>query len=260
MPFPCFAKGINSDGVSFLAICSIRRLLNRIHRAMYATAQRPISLGHSAASNQMSSVVFLESICNELAHQLDAWYISLPESIKPGLTQTKPSNLHDGWLRLRYWSARHIIGRPCLVWAATLPETYQLPQYVIQHSEICIVGCRNYIETAVYVLKERTQYTWMTIQAYANTPELHFILLTENRSLACAFVLTIASGSSLLKHLVPDVIPLLAKVTAATQPWATEGSSAESIGWILNTINQKQRFSNRTPMSGRLTNSTSTTF
>ncbi|KAJ5379855.1 uncharacterized protein N7496_002283 [Penicillium cataractarum] len=233
MPFPCFANGIDSDGLTFLAICSVRRLLNRIHRAIYATAPRPreiIGMGSNLATSYgIDSVGSLESICTELAHQLDSWYESLPVSIRFDLTETKPSNLHDGWLRLRYWSAKHIICRPCLVYAATLPDNTHLPSYIIQHSEICVSSCRNYIETATYVLRERTQYTWMTIQA----------------SLACAFVLTIASGSSLLRHLVPDITTLLGKVTTATQPWATTGSSAESIGWILKTITQKQKFSRR---------------
>lgn len=170
MPFPCFANGIDSDGLSFLAICSIRRLLNRIHRSIYATSYHPKgALGSnstsSSAAAQISRVAFLETICTELAHQLDDWYHSLPDSIKPDLSHNTPVNLHDGWLRLRYWSARHIICRPCLVYAATLPDNVPVPSYVMLHSEICVTSCRNYIETATFVLKERTQYTWMTIQA-----------------------------------------------------------------------------------------------
>lgn len=61
------------------------------------------------------------------------------------------------------------------------------------------------------------------------------------RSLACAFSIVIASGCPLLSHLVPDAESLLKDVISATQQWASPGSSAESIGWMLKTISQKQR-------------------
>ncbi|KAI6084258.1 hypothetical protein F4821DRAFT_175654 [Hypoxylon rubiginosum] len=224
MPFPCFSDRIDQDGLSFLVICSVRRLLNRIHRAIYAgfpkwAARDPNSIIWNATEPHEAfwTVGGLESICSELSHQLDSWYHSLPESIKPDFSDDVPRSRLEGWLRLRYWFARHIICRPCLVYAATLPDQLHLPPYVLKYSEMCVESCRKYIITASFVLKERTQYTWMTIQA----------------SLACAFVITIASGSPLLCHLVPDIKGL------------RPGSSAESIGWILNTISQKQRLTIR---------------
>ncbi|KAH7127614.1 hypothetical protein EDB81DRAFT_145494 [Dactylonectria macrodidyma] len=241
MPFPRFTDPSSRDSLSFLAICSIRRLLNRIHRAIYSchpSSTQSISLsspgmwhGTSKQPHPLFTVNFLGSVCAELTRQLDVWYESLPDIIKPDLSRALPSNMHDGWLRLRYWSARHIICRPCLVYAAGAAEQGELPAHVMEYSERCIESCRQYILTASYVLMERTQYTWMTIQA----------------SLACAFVIAIASGSPLLNSLVPDSGDLLKKVIAATQRWASPGSSGESIGWILNAIFQKQRFSKLLP-------------
>ncbi|PYH92644.1 hypothetical protein BO71DRAFT_456673, partial [Aspergillus ellipticus CBS 707.79] len=207
MPFPCSTDRIYQDGLPFLAICSIRRLLNRVHRVIYAAEDGPREKSwvgwalSQVPDPAISTMRSLERVCAEFARQLAAWLESLPTSIQPDLSQTIPNGLHDGWLRLRYWSARHIICRPCAIYAATLPDHADVPGYVMKYSEVCVESCRNYIETAVYVLGERTQYTRMTIQ----------------ESLACAFVLAIASDSHRLSHLVPDISTLLAKVTTATQ-------------------------------------------
>lgn len=173
MPFPCFS---DSRGLSFLAICSVRRLLNRIHHIIYATGRTsafagpanvstPATTGteHSSPSSQAAS---MNNVCIELARQLDVWYHSLPDSIRPDLTRNYPRHLQEGWLRLRYWSAKHIIYRPCLIVAASAPNANDLPTFVLESSTMCVEACRNYIDTATYVLAQRTQYTWMTIQAY----------------------------------------------------------------------------------------------
>ena len=178
MPFPRFTNQTDRDGLSFLAICSMRRLLNRIHRAIYAnhpggaqiSTENPVQtpgwrLPHPP--NNLFTVGSLGTVSAELARQLDGWYNSLPDVIKPDLAETCPRDMHDGWLRLRYWSARHIICRPCLVYVvASSNEDAEFPAYVMDYSEACIDSCRRYIQIAAYVLMERTQYTWMTIQAW----------------------------------------------------------------------------------------------
>lgn len=181
MPFPCFKDQIDRHGLSFLAICSIRRLLNRIHRAMYAAypgsstseLSPPGMVARSTSTLQPNGILTvgsLGSICAELNRQLDAWYNSLPDGIKPDLTQDDPQNLQEGWIRSRYWSAKHIICRPCLVYAASVSDPLHLPSYVLKYSEMCVESCRKYIKTASYILMRRTQYTWMTIQALVNYP------------------------------------------------------------------------------------------
>ena len=167
---------MDSDGLSFLAICSIRRLLNRIHRAIYAAYPGTTTSGLSPPSavsrmnsnmppNGVLTVGSMGSICAELNRQLDSWYCSLPDKIKPDLAGNEPQNLQESWIRSRYWSAKHIICRPCLVYAASLSDHTHLPAYVFKYCEMCIESCRNYIKTASHILMERTQYTWMTIQA-----------------------------------------------------------------------------------------------
>ncbi|CAK7215502.1 hypothetical protein SBRCBS47491_002503 [Sporothrix bragantina] len=193
-----------------------------------------LSFSSFSSPTTFSTIESLKAVCTELISQLDVWFDSLPPSIKPDLANPQPRCLQEGWLRLRYWSAKHIICRPCLVFAASYrtPENYSsmaagagFPDYVLRLSQTCIEGCRQYILMAAYQLRERTQYTWMTMQSV----------------LACAFVITIAARSPLLRFLVPDATRLLQQALVSTQRWATPGSSAESIGWILNMILQKER-------------------
>lgn len=176
MHFPRFAPA-EPDGLYFLAICSMRRLLNRIHRAIYGKYPKHAHSSFSADvttgwpspvdPNAFSSITSLGNICAELARQLDAWYKSLPDDIKPDFSGTMPHNVQDGWIRLRYWSAKHIICRPCLIYAASFTDHSGLPSYVLTNCQLCIESCRNYIRTAANILDRRTQFTWMVIQGYA---------------------------------------------------------------------------------------------
>ncbi|KAL1889590.1 hypothetical protein Sste5346_008839 [Sporothrix stenoceras] len=297
MPFPSFAHSGSGDaepnsgrsGLMFLALCSVRRLLNRVHKTVYdanykarstsknrtprsktdvSSMSMPISLwtpsspadaavdnifnainmntirspsvsvsiptsiphpssSSPASSTTLSAIGSLKAVSTELISQLDTWFESLPPSIKPDLSHRRPQCLQEGWLRLRYWSAKHIICRPCLVFAALYTgEPAALPDYVLWFSQTCIESCRQYIQTVEYMLVERTQYMWMTRQSL----------------LACAFVITIAARSPLLRFLVAhDASTLIRQALVSTQRWATPGSTAESIGWILNMILQKER-------------------
>lgn len=179
MPFPGFTDPTDRHGLSFLAICSIRRLLNRIHRAIYAAYPEST---HSASPSGNTSwpsagkpdthlaAVSLGSICAELSRQLDTWYDSLPAAIKPDLygecrNDGSPRSLQEGWLRCRYWSARHIISRPCLLYAVQQQRPEAVPPHVLHYSEMCIEACRRYIKTSSYMLCHQTHYNWMTIQA-----------------------------------------------------------------------------------------------
>lgn len=171
MPFPPFEKDVDHSGLVFLAICSIRRLLNRIHSALY-TAIQPEPFGNSSTTSLSDSPLSPGSItsntsdgvCTELSRQLDAWYVSLPDSIKPNMEQAVPNSLSEGWMRLRYWSAKHIIHRPYILQAASTNYAMPLSSHLLQRCAICITSCRQYLSLAVAMLMQRSQYTWMTMQ------------------------------------------------------------------------------------------------
>ncbi|KIW22082.1 uncharacterized protein PV07_12499 [Cladophialophora immunda] len=236
MHFPTLDNPNDRRGLLFLALCSVRRLLNRIHNAIYASsiiaafgnysASHTRATDMSATSPGASVVASMEGIVIELARQLDTWYFYLPESVKPDLSHNKPHDKSEAWVRLRYWSARHIISRPCLIYVTTVTDQENIPNYVHKYCKICVESCMNYLETASFVLSGRTQYTWMTTQA----------------CLSAVFILALASETPSIQHLVPDIKQFVQKVIVMVRPWASPDSSAGSILCILQTILYKKRF------------------
>ena len=177
MPFPQCYQRSTQDGLLFLALCSMRSLLNRIHHTIYAAGaetkrtklQSNLECGDVELASpkiySSESIVALKSVIKELIRQLDWWYQSLPEEIKPELSPLKPCGVVQTWLRSRYWSALHIITRVCLVHASSGIEMNRLPAFVMEYAQTCIKSCRNFIINASQALVEPTQYTWMIIQA-----------------------------------------------------------------------------------------------
>ncbi|KAL2838638.1 hypothetical protein BJY01DRAFT_250877 [Aspergillus pseudoustus] len=224
MLFPRFADPSDRDGLMFLAVCSVRRLLNRVHNTIYSTGIRGAYATSPARNSNDSwkltpsgSAMGMEGVCRELLRQVDTWYDSLPEAIKPNLEEPIPRDMHDGWLRLRYWSARHIICRPCLIHVASTMTPEDIPEYVMAYSQICVESCRVYINTSVFLLTKRTQI------------------------LSCVFVLAVAHSSPLLKSSVPEFHDLVSTAIQSTELWAACDSTSEVILGIMKTIRQKQR-------------------
>ncbi|KAF5483707.1 Echinocandin B biosynthetic cluster transcription factor ecdB [Colletotrichum fructicola] len=174
-------------------------------------------------SRNQGSVAFSNAE-NETVGRL-FWACFLLECIKPDLSHNVPTDAHEASLRLRYWSARHIISRPCLVYILSVSTADEIPTYVYKYAETCIQSCRNYIETALQVLTKRTPYVWAICQA----------------CLATSFVLATSSDSPILKHLVPDIEGIVSRLIVGMQRWASPESSIESIICILQSIHQKQR-------------------
>lgn len=162
------------NALLFLAECSIRRLLNRVHNTLYATEQSanpvsspylPLSSDSPFASTGIVPETNFESVCAELVRQLRTWYESLPDEIKPDLDDKPPCDLHDGWLRLRYWSAMHIIGRPFVILVVKSPDRNDFPPHVMEYCKLCLDSCHKSIAMATHILPHRTKYTWMIIHA-----------------------------------------------------------------------------------------------
>ncbi|KAJ0119626.1 hypothetical protein J7T55_013829 [Diaporthe amygdali] len=167
MYFPRLGGHSNRDALMFLALCSIRRLLNRIHNAVYTLGNKdalsppesssPLASSSDAQQQAFLVLMSLEGIFNELERQLDAWYGSLPEVIKPDLSNPVPSDTQDAWLRLRY----------------CLPP----PEFVYRYSQMCIDSSHNYIRTGIHTLDKRTYYSWMTFQALRHlVPDINDLL------------------------------------------------------------------------------------
>lgn len=174
VPFPRFGPYIDRAGFTFLAVCSIRRLLNRIHNTIYS-----IHPGNQAATSPLNALTNeitlqktsspkidnLDHVCQELARQMNSWYDSLPSPIRLNLQTESPTDLLDGWLKLRYWSTKHIIYRPWVLFVSSLEGTPEVSTEIMNNCEVCIISCRQYIRTAAFTLSHQSQYTWQTLQA-----------------------------------------------------------------------------------------------
>jgi len=68
------------------------------------------------------------------------------------------------------------------------------------------------------------------------------LTVDTSRSLGAILVLTVASLSNHLKHLVPDIHDLQQLVVRNVEKWAAPDSSFESAILILETIKKKTRF------------------
>jgi hypothetical protein len=161
LPFPEFTEPTERNGLVFLAMCSVRKLLNRIHNTMYAGNSETDS---SMPQHHPMPAASLEALNIELSRQLEAWFDSLPESIKPDLQDPNPRDVQDGQIRSRYFAAKHILCRPSLVLAAQ-SRSIQLTADLIENSKICVDSCRDFVLTTVPLLKNRTHSTWLRLQA-----------------------------------------------------------------------------------------------
>lgn len=165
MQFPSFSMHADQNAMSFLAMCSIRRLLNRVHSTLYATGQHARVAETPCTSASIVAETNFETVCAELLRQLQTWYESLPDEIKPDLDSEIPRDLSDAWLRLRYWSVMHIIGRPFVIFVIMSIGKTDFAPHIMEYCKLCLDSCRNSIKMATHVLTQRTQYTWIIVHA-----------------------------------------------------------------------------------------------
>lgn len=149
----------------YLAEISIRRLLNRIHNSLYPGKKQPLSQPPITSlafdDFSMEEVASTDAVCNELRSQLETWYLSIPEGLRPVLEDTStedPAN-RQAILRIRYFAARHIIYRPFLLCIVT-HGSKRAPQSMIEKAALCIESCRWYLHHTTKVLARPSQYTW----------------------------------------------------------------------------------------------------
>lgn len=169
MPLPQYGYSFSTGGLYSLADISARSLHNRIHHTIYFPEGISLFSGRSkgtvevALSNPDGALL---KLCEELNHQLETWYQSLPELIRPDLSGEPKGNGHAGILRLRYWSAKHNIYRPFLIYATSSAADAHtsMPPVVMEGCASCLAACRMFLSTAGYVLAERTCYTFSTLQ------------------------------------------------------------------------------------------------
>ncbi|RDL36720.1 uncharacterized protein BP5553_06072 [Venustampulla echinocandica] len=214
-----------TESTCYLAEISIRRLLNRIHNSLYPQ-KHATSLNASSPSNAFPSpaISSIRGICDELHRQLNMWYESIPETVRPALDFSITANDRQQVLRIRYYATKHIIYRPFVLHVVAYGATEPVDD-IMEKCEICLEACRIYLYNTTEIMKRASQYTWT------------FSL----SSLGAIVVLTLASLCPSLKRFVPDIHELQTRVIENVKPWASPNSSLEAVISIIQDIRRKQR-------------------
>jgi hypothetical protein len=173
MLFPNYGQSPVPDNLYTLAEISARSLLNRIHHTMYFTnsltiyAGRTLEVLSEARSSPLNPNSSLLRVCEELGHQLESWYESLPAVIRPQLAlAAENSSDHARQLRLRYESARMNIYRPFVIYVSEQHSEIDvtIPDPILSKCSICVTACRAFLLSAGHVLSRRTPYTYSIAQ------------------------------------------------------------------------------------------------
>lgn len=163
----------NLSLLAWLAELSARRLLNRVHHAMYAEGHEYLlqanylsmyasdSRDDGIIDKAMSSSL---KVSRELDEQLNNWFNLIPQIIKPDLTQPPPDT-RAALMVLRYHSAKDIIFRPFLLFACSLPPTLRPPPSLLEICQTVIYSCRQYIHSAEIRLRVPSASTEIVIHS-----------------------------------------------------------------------------------------------
>lgn len=232
----------------YLAEISVRRLLNRIHNSLYPRKEHFLSVSTASltAPGNLSptEITSIMSICDELYSQLETWHTSIPEDYRPSLDtpMSTEHNDREAILRIRYYAARHIIWRPFVIYIANHGMA-NASTAIYDRAVICLESCRKYIQSTTLVLQRPSMYTWTF--SLSSVPSL-FIkrkhcanVVKQLRSLGAIIILTMASLSPDMKHLVPDIDELQSSVIENIRPWGF--SSLDSVVSILEDMQRKCR-------------------
>lgn len=163
------------------------------------------------------------NVCDELYDQLKTWHASIPEAGRPELDGVSAPNEYidrRSILRIRYYAARHIIHRPFVLYLSTHRPADQISEELLRRADICLHSCRRYIHNVTPVLRGPSQYTWtFSLSWVSQKCVLIFGFLTIPSSLGAIVVLTLASLSTELKHMVPDIDELQSMTIQNIRPW-----------------------------------------
>ena len=238
MPLP-HSNGPADDENTICSIAehAIRRLLNRVHFSLYSPVPE-MNLSEPADPTRIWQSLGLQKVqwlsC-ELNRQLEEWYNSIPESLRPVKGTSALPNDRLRVLRIRYCSARHIIHRPYVIqtimrrWEASSPASPMTPtsghygepgSVIMEMCRICIDSCLSYLYNAVEMIDRRSPYLWSFSQG----------------CLACLVLLWMADGCAGLRHLVPNMHPIQRRVLASLRKWATRSSSFDAETRIIERL------------------------
>ncbi|KAI2637117.1 hypothetical protein GGS26DRAFT_471478 [Hypomontagnella submonticulosa] len=218
----------NENIIYFIAEHAIRRLLNRIHNSLYGpeiqqTNPNPLIPTGPNQAWQSLGLQKLLALSAELNRQLEEWYISTPDYLRPPKGTVQLPNDRARVLRLRYYAAKHIIHRPFLLQTISRgfegqspssssvlsPDPYNESPVVLEKCETCIESCVTYLYNAVDMIGKRSPYLWTFSQS----------------CMACLVLLWAADNTPALHSYVPNMQPIQNMVLAKLRKWAIDESS-----------------------------------
>ncbi|KAI1174638.1 hypothetical protein F4777DRAFT_378028 [Nemania sp. FL0916] len=239
MPLPqSLDSSDDRNHIYSIAEHAIRRLLNRILSALYnpeTTHRYSILSPEPIRVWQRLGLPKLLSLSAELNRQLEEWYRQIPDYLRfPKGTDHLASD-RPRILRIRYYTARHLIHRPFLLQTisrqqeaqspgpSSLPESdpFSLPvPVVMERCEACIDSCVTYLHNAVDMIDKRSPYLWTFSQ----------------NCMAALVVLWLADNSAPVSHLVPAMQPIQNVVLDKLRQWAIGDSSFDATVQIMEQL------------------------
>ncbi|KAI0478933.1 hypothetical protein GGR56DRAFT_350395 [Xylariaceae sp. FL0804] len=239
MPLPhSTGPGDDENHVYCIAEHAIRRLLNRIHSSLYCPSPEMMQTSYSTGPPDPThiwrrlSLQKLLSLSSELNRQLEEWYHSIPQYLRPPKGTDALPNDRSRVLRIRYYAARQIIHRPFLLQVVSgferpgspsnsptmVADPYGNPlPIVMEKCKACIDSCIAYLHNAAEMIDKRSPYLWTFSQS----------------CVACLVILWMADSSPSLQQLVPAMQPMQDMVLARLRRWATKDSSFDAEVRIL---------------------------
>jgi hypothetical protein len=247
MPLPTQLELESEEhAILFIAETAMRRLQNRIHSALYSPDGDSLVPGsgsgmESGGSWHIQNLQRILALSGELHRQLEEWYSSMPEDVRPPQGMEPIASSRRKVLRIRYYGAQHIIHRPFVLHVVHQqqrsrsstpsgmdPELFAaVPPVVLEQCEICIDSSLKYLFNAVDMLDIRSSNLWSFSQS----------------CMACLTILMLAEGTPQLRKFVPNVGPMRDLVVKKLSKWATKGSTFETVVAILRSL----VFSDTTP-------------
>lgn len=225
----------NENTIYFIAEHAIRRLLNRIHNSLYGPetesgGQMSLDSGFPlgpAETWQSLGIQKLLALTTELNRQLEEWYTSTPDYLRPRKGTEPLPNDRARVLRLRYYAARHIIHRPFVLQIVSrqqgsqsqspssacmrspAADAYSDSPVVLERCRTCIESCVTYLYNAAEMIAKRSPYLWTFSQS----------------CMACLLVVWMADNTLALRPYVPPMQSLQGLILARLQRWAVRDST-----------------------------------
>ncbi|KAI0014405.1 hypothetical protein F4779DRAFT_624699 [Xylariaceae sp. FL0662B] len=230
----------DENTIYFIAEHAIRRLLNRIHNSLYGPeiVQIGPNLVLPADPTQAWQNLGLQkllALSAELNRQLEEWYISIPDYLRPPKGAMSLPHDRARVLRLRYYVTRQIIHRPFLLLviarqrdgkspasaSAMTPDPYSEPaSIVLERCQTCINSCLTYLYNAIDMIGKRSPYLWTLSQS----------------CMASLILLWLADSTPSLRPYVPSMQPIQSMVLEKLRKWATKDSTFDAEVHIIEQL------------------------